>query len=331
MAISPDRIALNTVQWINIRQDPSMPPGVGGWELNDPGFRAKFPRILDEVVEAGWDAIPLGVLPHQTLQDYERLVTERGLRQAPGYVQVTLPEDDGLDIARGSADWVRRLDGVRRAAECANYFGLDVAYLSADIRRNGRPRTMEAAAVGHSFDQGRLERETELLADAAETLHSEGIRAAFHNHVGTWIETRFEIDYVMQNIDAKYLGGGFDTGHAEWAGVDAIQLISDYRDRVLGIHLKDTSSSIAAESRANPRPYYESIDAGVQREPGLGDLDLPGILRALSPEFDGWVIVEVDKPTMAPLESARVSAEWVETVYAPIARELQAAGKAKAE
>jgi inosose dehydratase len=262
------------------------------------------------VKESGFDAVMLEVLAQQTLQRYAAIIEDLGLRLAPGYVQVTLPEDEGLDVARGSADWIRRLDQVRRRAEESAYFGLDTVFLSSDMRR-GRPRTAEHAAVGHAADPGRLERVIELLSDAADTLREEGIRPAFHNHVGTWVETREEIDAVMAAIDPSVLSAGFDIGHLVWAGIDPVEMISAYRGRIAGIHIKDIDVSLADRARSEAWSYYDAIDAGIIQEPGRGSVDLDGVLAALGDDFDGWVIVEVDRPTMDPLESARVSADWV--------------------
>ena len=143
-------------------------------------------------------------------------------------------------------------------------------------------------------------------------LRAEGVRAGLHNHVGTWIETEDEIEQTLAAIPADLLGVSFDLGHLAWAGIDAAAMLARHAGRVVDLHLKDLDLAVAAASRAVPTPYKAAADSGLFREPGLGAMDLAGILAALPAGFAGWVIVEVDKASMDPFESARTSWSWVE-------------------
>jgi sugar phosphate isomerase/epimerase len=89
-------------------------------------------------------------------------------------------------------------------------------------------------------------------------------------------------------------------------------MVRRHADRIVDVHLKDLDLDVAAASRAEPTPYQVASDRGLFLEPGLGGLDLPAILAALPENFGGWVIVEVDKASMDPDESAKVSWAWVE-------------------
>lgn len=171
-------------------------------------------------------------------------------------------------------------------------------------------RTASAAAVGADFRLDRLEGVTEMIAECASILSSEGLRAGLHNHVSSWVETEQEIDFVLGALGDDVLGASFDIGHLAWAGIDAVSMLRRHSDRIVDLHIKD----VAAASRAEPDSYDHTVDAGVFREPGTGDLDLVAILRALPPEFDGWIVIEVDRPTMPPAESARVAHAWVERI-----------------
>jgi inosose dehydratase len=88
-------------------------------------------------------------------------------------------------------------------------------------------------------------------------------------------------------------------------------MLRRHAGRLVDLHLKDLDLKVAAASRAEPTPYRAASDRGLFREPGLGDMDLPGILAALPPDFAGWVIVEVDKASMDPFESAKTSWAWI--------------------
>jgi inosose dehydratase len=308
-----DRVALNAIQWINVKADPDDPTSEDLWRYADPTFRAEYPGVLAQIGEAGFGAVMMEVLATQTLQDYARMVEESGLALAPGYASIGIPADHGVRLEPGSAERVHWFDGVRRKAEESNYCGLSTVFLAPEVSwEEGFLRTRDAVAVGAGFDQGRLDRQIEFLAEAADVLRAEGIRAGLHNHVGTWIETADEIEQTLAAIPADVLGVSFDLGHLAWAGIDPEAMLRRHAERVLDLHLKDLELGVAAASRAEPTPYQVAADRGLFREPGLGGMDLPGILAALPDDFGGWVIVEVDKASMDPFESAKTSWAWVE-------------------
>jgi sugar phosphate isomerase/epimerase len=308
MSITRSQVALNAIQWINLKPAPGRERQ---WRYADPTWRAEQPDVHRQIREAGFDAVMMEVLDTQTLQAYKRVLDETGLRAAPGYVQIAPPETKGLSLRTRSPEWVRWFNPVRRKAEESNYLGVESIFLAAEMDQTA-PRVARATATGAFFDQDKLDRQVEYLAEAAEVLRAEGIRPGLHNHVGSLIETRYEIEYALQQIDASLLGASFDIGHLEWAAIPSAAFLDRYRDRIVDIHLKDLDLGIAAVSRSTPTPYYEVSDQRFFLEPGLGDIDLPGVLTALGDSFEGWILIEVDRPSMEPFESAKVSAAWVE-------------------
>lgn len=307
-----DRVALNPIPWINVKADPSDPDSESLWLFADPAFRADYPRVLRAIRASGFAATMMEVLDTQTLFDYRRMVEDAGLALAPGYASVALPEDHGVLFDPASAEGVRWFDGVRRRAEESLFFGLDTIFLAPEVTwAPGAIRTRDAAAVGAGFHPGRLSRVIDVIGRAAEVLAAEGVRAGLHNHIGTWIETEPEIEQALADIPSALLGASFDIGHLAWAGIDAAALIRRHAERVIDLHVKDLDLSIAAATRGEPTPYRTAVDRGIFREPGLGDLDIDGALAALPESWDGWVIVEVDRATMAPEESAAASWKWV--------------------
>jgi inosose dehydratase len=55
-------------------------------------------------------------------------------------------------------------------------------------------------------------------------------------------------------------------------------------------------------------------------EPGLGDVPIVDALAGLPEDFDGAVIIEVDKPSMEPFASAKTSWAWIAENYPEAAR-----------
>jgi sugar phosphate isomerase/epimerase len=311
MPISRSQLALNAIQWINLKPAPGEERL---WRYADPTWRAEQPDVHRQIRDAGFDAVMMEVLDTQTLQAYKKVLDDTGLRPAPGYVQIAPPECRGLTLREGSPEWVRWFNPVRRKAEESNYLGLSTIFLAAEMDLTA-PRVQEATATGAFFDQDMLDRQVEYLVEAAEILTAEGIRPGLHNHVGSLIETEYEIEYVMQQVDASLLGASFDIGHLEWAGIPSPAFLGKYRDRLVDIHLKDLDLEIAAASRREPTPYYAVSDQRFFLEPGLGDIDLPAVVKALGDAFGGWIVIEVDRASMEPFESAKVSRRWVEETF----------------
>jgi len=90
-------------------------------------------------------------------------------------------------------------------------------------------------------------------------------------------------------------------------------LLRRHHDRLIDLHIKDLDLTVAATSRAEPTPYYEASNQTLFFEPGLGGIDLVGVLADLNESgFGGWVIIEVDRASMDPFDSAKVSWDLVE-------------------
>ncbi|UJP10520.1 sugar phosphate isomerase/epimerase [Microbacterium sp. KUDC0406] len=310
-----DQFSLNTLQWITVGLgDSSGEPGDVGWEYDRPSFLAKQPGVLGQVRDAGFPGVMLEVLPTQTLQTYARVVADSGLRLSPGYVHIGLPEEFGRDHRGDPGAHFRWFDGIRRRAEETLYMGLDRVFLAPDMAP-GRPRIDVSAAAGHAYDRARLDRVANIIGEAAEVLAAEGVMPALHNHVGTWVETEEEYEHVLDAVPSSILAAGPDIGHLAWTGADVVAWMAAHADRVSDVHVKDMDLAIAARSRATPTPYFDVMAERFFMEPGLGDIPIAESLAGLPDGFAGDIIVEVDKPSMEPFESAKTSWAWIERNY----------------
>jgi inosose dehydratase len=289
MPVTTHPFALNPIQWL---------ASDDGWL--DFSRQLDHRQLLEEIKAAGFDAVMAELPDGWSLEQYQAVFQEIGLECAPGFFSVGLAEQPDNEL-------------VARAAAVARThadLGLKEIFLGTGMSRDA-PRVLHPAQ-GFAFDQGRLERVIELIETVARTMIAEGVRPALHPHVGTWIETEDEARTVLEAIDSSLLAFGPDTGHLVWAGADVRALISDYADRVASVHVKDCRLSVAERARSEDLGYQAAVMAGLWAEPGRGELELEAILDALPTTFDGWLIVEVDRPDLAdPLESARASASWM--------------------
>ncbi|WP_294643364.1 myo-inosose-2 dehydratase [uncultured Aureimonas sp.] len=127
----------------------------------------------------------------------------------------------------------------------------------------------------------------------AELLRGEGLKIAYHHHMGTVIQTGEEIDRLMAGTgDAFTLL--LDTGHATWAGADPVDLARRYRDRIVHFHAKDVRHDVARQAAAEHWSFLTSVLAGVYTVPGDGSVDYVSVLKQL-PDYEGWVVIEAEQ------------------------------------
>ncbi len=143
-----------------------------------------------------------------------------------------------------------------------------------------------------------------------------GVRACFHPHTGTPVETREQIDRVIGQVDPRYVFFAPDTGQIQKGGSDPSDVITTYLSQVKHVHLKDYSGvqmEYDADGKEIDRTGY------VNYVPlGEGVVDLPGIVAILDEAgYEGWLNVELDGTEQAPrpaIEAAAISKRYLETL-----------------
>ncbi len=153
------------------------------------------------------------------------------------------------------------------------------------------------------------------LADAAA---ERGVLAVLHPHVGTMVETRGDVDRVLQGANIKLC---LDTGHLLIGGTDPLALTLQVPDRIAHTHLKDVDAALAARVQAGELTYTEAVRQGMYTPLGEGDVDIAGIVTALRANgFDGWFVMEQDtildsEPTgEGPVRDVRASVAYMHDV-----------------
>ena len=131
------------------------------------------------------------------------------------------------------------------------------------------------------------------VARFAELLAAEGLRIAYHHHMGTVIQTGAEIDRMMAGTGPAFTLL-LDTGHATWGGADPADLARRYRERIVHVHVKDVRPAVARQSEAEGWSFLTSVLAGVYTVPGDGSIDYAAVLRQL-PDYRGWIVIEAEQ------------------------------------
>ena len=148
----------------------------------------------------------------------------------------------------------------------------------------------------------------ERLTKVADFVRSEGLRLAYHHHLGTVVETADEFDRFLAETGPD-VGLTLDTGHAALGGIDALSIIQNRPERVAHVHCKDVRRPIFDALMNQRRSFLEGVLEGIFTVPGDGDLDFQPVFEALSAVgYSGWVVVEAEQdPAIAdPRTFARI-------------------------
>src|SRR3546814_8343938 len=76
------------------------------------------------------------------------------------------------------------------------------------------------------------------LTEVADYLAGEGMRCAYHHHLGTVVERQEDLDRFLA-VTGPNVGLTVDTGHARLGGIDPIEVIRRHPARVTHVHCKD--------------------------------------------------------------------------------------------
>ncbi|MEU7744706.1 sugar phosphate isomerase/epimerase [Nonomuraea sp. NPDC049158] len=269
------------------------------WILGDSGYRldrAVLKEAMTALSAVGFTHLTIELPPEMTPKEYGALLAEHSFAAAPGYFSAPFHDRD----RHGEA-----VEAIKRHARAHLELGVDSAFIATDLL----PDRIAHPAVGTGYDADRTLVVADGLAAAAEAAAAEGVRYGLHPHVGSAVEVEREVRAVLDATAGSALWFGPDTGHLRWAGTLPEEVIANYADRVLNVHLKDVDAAAADAARERDEDYMAATGGSkVWIEPGRGAIDFDAVLAALPEGFDGWFVIEVDVPNLpTPTESSAAS------------------------
>ena len=133
------------------------------------------------------------------------------------------------------------------------------------------------------------------IAAVAGHVAAQGLRFAYHFHLGTVVQRQPDLDRFVAATPAS-VGFVVDTGQAALGGVDTAGLIRRHPERIVHVHAKDIRRSVFDQVIANRRSFLDGVVAGMFTAPGDGDLDFAPLMRALADiGYAGWIVVEAEQ------------------------------------
>jgi inosose dehydratase len=138
------------------------------------------------------------------------------------------------------------------------------------------------------------------LTIVADHIQSQGLRFAYHHHLGTVVETAADLDAFIASTGA-WVGLTLDTGHAALGGVNSLAIIRDHPERVAHVHCKDVRWETFAKAKREDTSFLDGVLSGMFTVPGDGGIDYAEIMQALrGMDYSGWIVLEAEQdPALA--------------------------------
>ncbi len=257
---------------------------------NSPDIPDVFPWIpygeaLDRMVEAGYDATEWGPSMPTDPAELRAALGSRGLDLVGAFVGLGFRDRDRRDAelerAMGIAGFLAESGGT-----------VLVAAEAGDDRRRG-----EAGHVDESrgLTDGQWRSLGEGLDELARRVAPMGMTLAFHNHVGTYVETPAETARLLDETDPELVGWCLDIGHLAFGGGMAMDLLPRYAGRVRHVHVKDVDPAVLARARAEGWSFGQALEHFVFPPLGQGMARIPDVVASLrAVGYDGWCVIEQD-------------------------------------
>ncbi len=250
------------------------------------GADISLKQCLDETAKIGFDGLEKGHKLPETVAGLNAELGPRGLKFVSGWHSTNLLVNDletekaamqpFLDVLKGM--------GSKNIIVCETSNAIHGA---DDMPVNDRPRLNDAQ--WKSFGAG-----IEALAAFAA---AQGITLVYHHHMGTIVETEWEIDRLMAET-GPHTHLLLDTGHCYFAGGDPVRLAKRHMARVRHIHAKNVRPAILGQVRELGLSFLEGVRRGVFTVPGDGEgaVDFVGVLEiAALHNYSGWLVIEAEQ------------------------------------
>lgn len=266
-----------------------------------------FTQMLNEMAAAGYRGTEISYNFPSNVTELQAELESRKLLAAATF--------HALDV-RDPSKHEAALRNVLPVAQRLQALASNVLILSD---QPSAPRLAVAGRVAFDGSDGLPPREWRAMCEGlnriGELLAARGMHAVFHPHVGTYVETRAEIDRLCKLTDPALVGLCPDTGHLAYAGVSPEEIFRDYAERIGYVHLKDVDGEKLEQVRSERIGFVRAVEMGLFVELGTGVVSISGIVEALRRvAYHGWIIVEQDAPE-EPLHAATKNRKFLREEY----------------
>ncbi len=130
-----------------------------------------------------------------------------------------------------------------------------------------------------------------------------GIRFAFEVHPGQIAYDFYSAEMVLEALEGREeFGFNFDPSHFHWQGIDPVEFLRRFPERIFHVHIKDVALNLNGKNGilGSYLPLGDPRRGWDFRSPGHGGVNWEAIIRALNDiGYDGPLAVEWKDPGMS--------------------------------
>ncbi len=281
------------------------------WNDDFPSIDAgiTFGQAVSEMALAGFEGCSVG---HKFPTDTAELTQEldrRGLRVSEPwtstYFTINEMHDQTVAAFHESLAFIKAMRGTDLVV--------------AELGRSSHQRPVALVPNRDVFDDEQWERLAAGLNELGGIARGEGMRLCYHHHMGTGVQTRADVDRLLEMTDPGLVHLLLDTGHIHFAGDDPLSLVEAHAERISHVHLKNIRQPRMDDALANGYSFEEAVRRGVFTVPGdpAGCIEFEPIFRLLAERgYRGWLVVEAEQdPNVAnPLDHATMARSYLREV-----------------
>ncbi|MCA9246933.1 MAG: sugar phosphate isomerase/epimerase [Planctomycetales bacterium] len=207
----------------------------------------------------------------------------------------------------------RAIEELKNTARAAKKFGVDVVngFTGSSIW----PLLYSFPPVPESMINDGYELFAERFNPILDVFAECGVKFALEVHP---TEIAFDIYSAKRALEAldhrEEFGFNFDPSHLIWQGVDPVEFIREFSDRIYHVHIKDAIVTLNGRSGilASHLNFGDPRRGWDFRSPGRGGVNFEEIVRALNViKYEGPLSVEWEDSGMERETGAREAAEFV--------------------
>ena len=269
-------------------------------DMPELGGETTYQQILSEVALAGYEGTEIGNKYPKDPAVLNKELQLRGIRIAAAW--------HGCLLTTGAYEVEEQ-----RFLEFCDYMvalGADCVNICEQGHSIQGMRDKSVFADKPTFTDDEWQRLADGLNRFGRLAKDKGLRLAYHHHMGTGVQTRAEIDRLMEMTDPDALLLLVDNGHLLFSGENTADVIAQYLPRIGHMHLKDIRPAVVEQAREQGWSFLDAVLHGAFTVPGDGETDFAALLRpVVESDYDGWFMVEAEQdPALAnPLEYAKLA------------------------
>lgn len=244
-----------------------------------PGWGKMLPtdRVLSEMNHLGLAGTELGApgfLPTNP-DEISATLAEHDLKLLGGFAPVVVHDPAEREA---TMEYVRKTIELFKKTGATNLVSSPVYTWDWDT-----PQALSNDEIKHMF---------KVLDEITLICEDNGIKNVLHPHVMTVVETRSDVERVLDGCDVKWC---LDSGHLAIGGVDVLEFAKDALNRIGHVHLKDVNLSKVGPVLDRSQSIMEGVQGGLFTVLGEGDVPIAELVSYLENNgYQGWYVIEQD-------------------------------------